>query len=249
MVQGIIAGASSLPVAMSWWTAFNQSGMFGKIIVMVLVLGSVFVWSIMLSKYIHLRSVERRSEAFLMEYRRAIHPMALFNSVKNSARDEFPLREIYYRACSVLGASLESSYHSAEDLFSDSSVPRINVDERTVDAVRSAADRSVADEVLNLEKQVGWLAIAASAAPFLGLLGTVSGVMDSFGSMASAGAALLSEVAPGISAALLTTVVGLIVALPSSIGYNVLSTHIRRLTVMMDNFAQELTCDIERMHS
>ncbi len=72
--------------------------------------------------------------------------------------------------------------------------------------------------------------------------------MEAFGSMGSSGSALLADVAPGISGALLTTVVGLLVALPSSIGYNLLSDRIRRLTVMMDNFAQELVGDLERVH-
>jgi biopolymer transport protein TolQ len=106
----------------------------------------------------------------------------------------------------------------------------------------------VADQAILLEKRMGLLATAASAAPFLGLLGTVMGVMTAFSSMASSGPALLSDVAPGISGALLTTVVGLVVALPSSIGYNILSDRIRCITVMMDNFAQEFIGDLERIH-
>jgi biopolymer transport protein TolQ len=93
---------------------------------------------------------------------------------------------------------------------------------------------------------MGLLATATSAAPLLGLLGTVWGVMDAFGGMVIAGAAMLSSVAPGISGALLTTVVGLVIAIPSTIGYNILSDRIRRLAVVMDNFAQELVHEIDR---
>ena len=74
----------------------------------------------------------------------------------------------------------------------------------------------------------------------------VWGVMDAFGGMAVTGSAMLSAVAPGISSALLTTVVGLLVALPSAIGYNILSDQIRKLSVNMDNFVQEFTADVER---
>ena len=92
---------------------------------------------------------------------------------------------------------------------------------------------------------MGLLATAVSAAPFLGLLGTVWGVMDTFSGMSSAGNAALSAVAPGISGALLTTIIGLIVALPSMIGYNLLSSEIRRISVQMDHFAQELVSVIQ----
>jgi len=88
-----------------------------------------------------------------------------------------------------------------------------------------------------------------STGPFLGLLGTVWGVMEAFGAMANSGSALLSAVAPGIAGALLTTVVGLLVALPSSIGYNMLTTRIRRLAVQMDNFSQEFAADVQKQFS
>lgn len=108
-----------------------------------------------------------------------------------------------------------------------------------VDSVRAVVDRTMADEALKLENGMGQLATAVSACPFLGLLGTVWGVMDAFSGMAAAGAATLSAMAPGIAGALLTTVIGLLVALPSSVGYNLLTSRIRHLAVQMDNFSQE----------
>ena len=90
------------------------------------------------------------------------------------------------------------------------------------------------------------MATAVTACPFLGLLGTVWGVMDAFSGMAVAGSAQLSAVAPGIAAALLTTVVGLLVALPSAIGYNILTSRVRELQVRTENFSQELIADIQR---
>jgi biopolymer transport protein ExbB/TolQ len=73
--------------------------------------------------------------------------------------------------------------------------------------------------------------------------------MEAFGAMGAAGTAMLSAVAPGIAGALLTTVVGLLVALPSSIGYNMLTTRIRRLAVQMDNFSQEFAADVQKQFS
>ena len=120
------------------------------------------------------------------------------------------------------------------------------LDEVQVSAIRNVSERTMADQALLLENRMGLLATAASTAPFLGLLGTVWGVMEAFGGMAVSGSAMLSDVAPGISGALVTTVVGLLVALPSAIGYNLLSDQVRRFSVEMDNFTQELASDIER---
>jgi biopolymer transport protein TolQ len=201
----------------------------------------------MLTKYRELSLAKKEADSFLMAYRGASHPAALYNNgllIEGAS----PLHEIYNSACSSLGASLEGASENPEDLFTGGGSPRITLSDRHINSARGAADRMVADQALLLEKRMGLLATAASAAPFLGLLGTVMGVMTAFSSMASSGPALLSDVAPGISGALLTTVVGLIVALPSSIGYNMLSDSIRSITVMMDNFAQEFIGDLERIH-
>jgi len=114
------------------------------------------------------------------------------------------------------------------------------------EAVRNTTERNVADQGLLLENNMGILATAVSASPFLGLLGTVWGVMDAFGSMAMTGSAQLSAVAPGIAGALLTTVVGLLVALPSAIGYNMMTNRIRELQVQTDNFSQEFVASVQR---
>ena len=93
---------------------------------------------------------------------------------------------------------------------------------------------------------MGVLATAVTASPFLGLLGTVWGVMESFSAMAKTGSVQLSAVAPGIAGALLTTVIALLVALPSAIGYNMLTTRVKELHVQTDNFAQELIAEVQR---
>ncbi|MCK5849589.1 MAG: MotA/TolQ/ExbB proton channel family protein, partial [Kiritimatiellae bacterium] len=142
---------------------------------------------------------------------------------------------------------LESRGAEPEDLFMGGvGTSQKTLSELQMSAVRNVAERELADQVLLLENNMGILATATTTAPFLGLLGTVWGVMEAFGGMASAGGSSLSEVAPGISGALLTTVVGLLVALPSAVGYNILSDIIRRVTVEMDNFSQEMVSDMER---
>ncbi|MBL7016520.1 MAG: MotA/TolQ/ExbB proton channel family protein [Kiritimatiellales bacterium] len=196
---------------------FNQSALPGKLIVMILFISSVGVWYVMASKMIQLSRARKGSERFIALFRQKTNPFEQGRRIPES-----PLNTLYEAGCEAISAQGNPPLAAYQ-----------------VEAVRAVVDRTMADEALLLEDGMGLLATAVTACPFLGLLGTVWGVMDAFGGMASSGAATLSAVAPGIAGALLTTVVGLVVALPSSIGYNMLTSRIRRLAVQMDNFAQE----------
>ena len=117
---------------------------------------------------------------------------------------------------------------------------------KNMEHVKRALENIVAQESLKLESGLILLAIAVSGAPFMGLLGTVWGVMSTFAGIAQAqGAATLAAMAPGVSAALITTVAGLLVAIPSMFGYNWLVHNLRVFTVGLDNFAQELVSRME----
>jgi biopolymer transport protein ExbB/TolQ len=114
--------------------------------------------------------------------------------------------------------------------------------------VQTAMERAVGENALRLESQMILLATAVSGAPFLGLLGTVWGVMDTFSGVATSGSANLTAMAPGVSAALITTVTGLLVAIPAMFGYNFLVTTIRGMIVELDNFAAELSSAFEHRY-
>ena len=116
---------------------------------------------------------------------------------------------------------------------------------KSMEHVKRTLERVVAQESLRLESGLILLALAVSGAPFLGLLGTVWGVMDAFAYVAAKGKADLATMAPGVAAALVTTVAGLMVAIPSMFGYNWLVHNLRVLTVELDNFAQELVSKME----
>ncbi|MDZ8118907.1 MotA/TolQ/ExbB proton channel family protein [Pontiella agarivorans] len=238
----------SLPIA-DVSSAFWDSTLPGKAITILLFLGSAMAWTIMYTKGVQLRMAGRTTAYFLEAFRSSKkNPTALY------AREEeypaTPLNEIYLAGCEALGDELAARGIDPDDaLMSETSSElhrRLTLNQ--LETIRSVVDRHVADEALKLEEQMGMLATAVSAAPFLGLLGTVWGVMDAFSGMAISGSAALSAVAPGISGALLTTIVGLIVALPSMVGYNLLSAQIRRISVQMDNFAQEFTSEIQNMY-
>ena len=226
--------------------AFNTSNFFsGKLIVMILVLGSVLAWTVMVTKVIELRKAEAESKRFTAVFRKEKHPLTLF--LKRVKFTDCPLFKIYEGACNALGVELEWRAADSSELFMhdmDVSLPKLNI--MQIGAVRNAAERSVADQSLMLESKMGLLATLVNTAPLLGLLGTVWGVMDSFVEMAIKGMANLSAVAPGISGALLTTVVGLLVAIPSAVGYNLLTNRIRNLYVQMENFSDELMAEVQR---
>ena len=235
---------SGLPVADVFY-AFRESTLPGKAIVIILFAGSIIAWSIMITKAVELRRATRASTRFLAEFRRESHPIGLY--LKRRSFTGSPLYLIYEQGCLAIGHELDLRGVETEELFMGAvGSPDGRLNRVQIESVSNLSDRNVADQSLLLENNMGLLATAVSSAPFLGLLGTVWGVMDGFGGMAREGAANLSAVAPGISAALLTTVVGLLVALPSAIGYNLLTNQIRSLTVMMDNFAQEFDSAIRR---
>ncbi len=202
---------------------FTESTLPGKVIVLILFASSVGAWYVMSTKMLQLSRARSGSDRFLDLFRKKQSPFD-----RGVRIPESPLNAIYEAGCSAVASE------GGENLTM-----------HQIESVRAVIDRTMADEALKLEDNMGLLATAVSACPFLGLLGTVWGVMDAFGGMAASGAATLSAVAPGIAGALLTTVVGLLVALPSAIGYNLLTSRIRRLAVQMDNFSQEFIIAVQ----
>lgn len=225
--------------------AFRESNFLsGKLIIIILMIFSIIAWTVMVSKMMELRRARTEARRFLDLYRREQHPLGLF--IRRQRLPYSPPAKVYESACMALGLEFESR-GSANDLFSRSD-SRIVLTPLQLETIRNAAARQCNDQVLELESRMGFLSIAVSASPLLGLLGTVWGVLDSFSQMALQGSANLSAVAPGIASALLTTVVGLLVAIPSSIGYNALAGIIREMTVQMDNFADEFTSELQRTY-
>jgi biopolymer transport protein ExbB/TolQ len=234
-----------LPMIASLGFSLQESTWPGKLIVVLLFASSIYVWSIMIIKFQELKRAAISSNMFDRRYRQERNPVALF--LRKERYPESPLFEVYEKACVTMGAEVDSQEPDASELFAGSlGDEEIQLKPLQLEAVRNSAERTVSTTLLNLERTMPVLATAVTACPFLGLLGTVWGVMDAFSGMAEAGSATLSAVAPGIAGALLTTVVGLLVALPSAIGYNMLTSRVRELQVRTDNFSQEIVADIQR---
>ena len=229
-------------------SAFWSSTLPGKVIVLILFFGSAAAWTIMWTKGVQLKSAGTKTQFFLKDFRKENNVIGIISKSKKYTGT--PLNLIYLEGCSVLIQELNSQGVSKDDILSgEHNAEDYVLSSNQMETIRSVVDRNIADQALELEDQMGLLATAVSAAPFLGLLGTVWGVMDAFSGMADSGSAALSAVAPGISGALLTTIIGLIVALPSMIGYNLLSSKIRNIAVQMDNFGQEFMSKVHNNYS
>ena len=206
----------------------------GKIIIVVLIIFSIFAWSVMASKAVQMRRAKRLNQLFEAEFAKQKRVLDMYDRQLDVT--DCPLFMLYHQGCKELDTRLKTVDGQGKKEF---------VTLKAMEHVKRTLERTVAQQSLKLESGLILLAIAVSGAPFLGLLGTVWGVMDAFGYVAKQGQASLSVMAPGVAAALITTVAGLLVAIPSMFGYNWLVHNLRVITVNLDNFAQELTSKME----
>lgn len=225
--------------------AFQNSNFAGKVIIFILIFGSVFSWSVMWTKITFIRQAKRETARFLTRFRKAQNPLEPF------------ARELKFQPSSIANVynagSQELCFHllgssEVDETFEIRLADATRIGTTEMASVRSAMERAVGEEMLKLESQLILLATAVSGAPFLGLLGTVWGVMDAFSGIAQAGQASMAALAPGVSGALITTVVALLVAIPAMFGYNFLITTVKQMTVEMENFAAECTADFEHRY-
>ncbi len=221
--------------------AFQQSDGVGKGVVLLLFLGSILTWTIMIEKGISLYRAQKASEVFIRLFRNKKYPLSL---LRDSEQNISPVARVCENGIKRL---LDFHKISKEDatLYGAGQIPRQNLSSAEIEAIRTALEREVSDQILAIEDKIGLLATAVSVSPFFGLFGTVWGVMMAFCSIASQGRADISALAPGVSGALLTTVVGLLVAIPSLIGHNLLKVTIRKIIVYMDNFVEEFLAKIK----
>ena len=215
--------------------AFRQSDTFARLIVLLLLVLSVHAWTIMVEKGVAIRRARKGSRHFLRTFRQATSLTDLALRV-----EEFrgPLCQVYQAGLDEVMAILDVEPSLIETYCRRRRLPRpLSIQE--VSKVRTTLERTVAAQVMELESRLGLLATAVTVSPFLGLLGTVWGVMMAFCGMARSGRPDIGAIAPGVSGALLTTVVGLVVAIPAVVGYNLLANGVRQTTVEMDNFVED----------
>jgi biopolymer transport protein ExbB/TolQ len=213
---------------------FDQATPEAKAIILFLILFSIIAWTVMVGKAVQMRRAKKLNRFFNTEFRTQKNVLDVFD--RRVQAEGCPMFMVYQAGSVELDARLKTPEGTGRKRF---------VSLKGMEHVKRSLENTVAQESLKLESGLILLAIAVSGAPFLGLLGTVWGVMSTFGHIAQQGSATLAAMAPGVAAALITTVAGLLVAIPSMFGYNWLVHSLRVLTVELDNFAQELVSKME----
>jgi biopolymer transport protein TolQ len=226
----LIGAANQAELLYIW----DRATLEAKAIIALLFFFSIAAWSVMISKAIQMNRAQKLNTLFNQEFTAQPNVLDIFD--RKIEVNGCPLYAVYQAGCSQLDARLRGS--SAERAKRHLSL-------KNMEHIKRAIENVVAKESLKLESGLILLSIAVSGAPFMGLLGTVWGVMSTFAGIAQQGAATMAAMAPGVSAALVTTVAGLLVAIPSMFAYNYLVHKLRAFTVELDNFAQELVSKME----
>jgi biopolymer transport protein TolQ len=222
-----------------------DAGGMVQFVLLLLLFFSVVSWSIILLKYRTIKKVKRENELFLDAYMKSNKLSDILPESKKF--DHSNMAEIFKTGYEELVKIMKVMRGASPGREGDES-GLVSVEMRGIDNVDRAMNRASSSEVSKLENALGFLATTGSASPFIGLFGTVWGIMDTFKSIGARGSATLAVVAPGISEALIATAAGLAAAIPAVIFYNYYTNQIKTMSVEMDNFASELLNIIERYY-
>jgi len=207
-----------------------NAGWVVKFVMLGLFASSVGSWAIILLKRQLLKQAQKQNDQFLQGFWGGWNISEAFTRAA-----DYPL--------SPVAKSFQAAVRELRKLGDGSGKEDASL---RADIVVRALKKANTTEMANLEHSVSWLATVASAAPFVGLFGTVWGIMNSFQTIGATGNANLAAVAPGISEALIATAIGLAAAIPAAIAYNWLNGKIRRHAMTLDSFNQDLLNLLQR---
>jgi biopolymer transport protein TolQ len=214
------------------WQLLTNTGPVARLVLLILLAFSILSWAIIFLKFRTFRAAQRESVEFLKVFRQS----KKLSEIRAFCRTlkESPLPEVF-----------QSGYREIESqatMTENPGKPRI----RSLEAVRRALQIGASTEMGRLEQWLVWLATTGAVTPFVGLFGTVWGIIDAFHGLATAGTASLHSVAPGIAEALITTAAGLFTAIPAVIAYNIFLQRIKEFGTQMDDFSLEFLNMTER---
>jgi biopolymer transport protein TolQ len=251
MIQPILASNAAV-------YAIQNATLEGKITVIVLLILSLFSWTIILTKFRQLSIARKATKKFMAAYASTRDPLDIQR--KGEEFDGAPAYQLYIRGADELAYQLknnpvqavpkfnsnEGGEHTNTDFLARSTATKISLP--SFEAVKVILEEAAGAEAMSLEKGMIVLSTAVAGGPFIGLLGTVWGVMSTFAGIAESKAATLTAMAPGVAAALVATVTGLLVAIPAMFAYNFMVTTIRHITQELDGFASRYANQIEHVY-
>jgi biopolymer transport protein TolQ len=228
----------------------------GKTTIAVLLLLSMFSWTIIITKFRQLYIARRAAKKFFAAYNATRDPLDI--KKRGEEFDGAPAYQLYDRGADELAYHLKNNpvevkstvVHSVGDGNTDhlARVTTTKISTGSFEAVKVILEEAAAREAMALEKGMIVLSTAVAGGPFIGLLGTVWGVMSTFAGIAVAQQASLAAMAPGVAAALVATVTGLLVAIPAMFAYNFMVTTIRHITQELDGFATRYANQLEHTY-
>ena len=209
----------------------EQTGWVARVILLMLLAFSVISWALIFQKLRLFGQINRRTARALQSFR---------------ASKGLPEPRMLGTTGSPVEVVYSAGYRELQSQLTGAN-PHARI--KSLNAVTSSMQQASSDEVRKVEKWMPWLATTGSVTPFIGLFGTVWGVMDAFAGLGTAGAASLRAVAPGIAEALVTTAAGLFTAIPAVIAYNHFLHDTRELAARLDNFTLEVAAQVEKRYN
>ena len=228
----------------------------GKTTICALFILSMFSWTIIITKFRQLWIARKASKKFYAAYAETRDPLDIHK--KATEFNGAPAYQLYTRGAEEVAYHLKNNPVTVKstvalgvgdgqtDHLARANTTKVSV--ASFEAVKVVLEEAAAAQAMSLEKGMIVLSTAVAGGPFIGLLGTVWGVMETFAGIASAGQASLTTMAPGVAGALIATVVGLLVAIPAMFAYNFMVTTIRHLTQELDGFASRYANQIEHAY-
>ncbi len=211
------------------WSLFMQAGFVVKLVMLGLIGASIWTWAIVVDKVVTYNRVRRQLDKFEQVFWSGQSLEELYRSLSD-------------RKSTGMGAIFVAAMREWKKSFERGAKSPIGLQMR----IDKAMDVTLARESESLEARLGSLATIGSAAPFIGLFGTVVGIMTSFQAIAGSKSTNLAVVAPGIAEALLATAIGLLAAIPAVIAYNKFSADAGKITARMEGFADEFSGILSR---
>ncbi|MEW5974717.1 MAG: MotA/TolQ/ExbB proton channel family protein [Acidobacteriota bacterium] len=217
------------------------SSLLSKAVLLILFFFSIFSWAIIYKKYSVLRRLRRDSETFIRMFRKSKR-FSEISTACESLRNT-PLVEVFLAGYE----ELETQFTAASKGTSGPGNPTPTL--KTINVIQRALSRASSVEITKLERNMSWLATTASVAPFIGLFGTVLGIINAFTGLGTEGTATIRAVAPGIADALIATAAGLFAAIPAVVAYNYFVHQLKEFGAALDDFSLEFLNLMERTFS
>ena len=226
-------------IANSLVDGFLASNLTGQGIVWAQLVGSVLMVAVIIGKWKELNFISMAVRRFTRDFSSS-HDVLEYYLNRRPSKAATGLVGIYAKSCERLLKLLTPDVRALLAGRGTSGDGAAALTAREIELVKGTCEHALDEEELRVERGMGVIATVVALSPMLGLLGTVWGVLDAFAEMGTAGSANLATIAPSISAALVTTVVGLLIAIPGVVCFNLMNGAIRNITADMEGFADEL---------